>query len=52
LYSLLECAIEDGADVEKLEYRHENAAVTVLDIPAAGKTKVIHLNDISHLTKR
>ncbi len=52
LYSLLECAIEDGADVEKDEYRLGNAAVTILDIPVEGKTKVIHLNDISHLTKR
>lgn len=46
---LMEWAIEDGADVEKVEYRHHNAAITILDIPPAGDVKIIHLNDTSHL---
>lgn len=49
IYSLLEWAIEDGADVERQDFRHSNAGITVLDIPRAGKTTVIHLNNTKHL---
>jgi probable phosphoglycerate mutase len=49
LSTLLEWALEDGADVEKEEYRHHNAAVTILDILPSGQARVIHLNDIAHL---
>lgn len=49
IYALLELAIEDGADVENVEYRHHNAAVTMLDIAPVGRARIIHLNDTSHL---
>lgn len=47
---LLEWALENGADVEKEEYRHQNAAVTIIDIMPSGQARVIHLNDIAHLS--
>lgn len=49
IYSLLEWALEDGADVERSELRHPNAAVTILDIPSQGKVGVIHLSSTAHL---
>lgn len=49
LATLLEWAVEDGADVEHRDYQHHNAAVTILDIPKVGATRIIHLNDTSHL---
>lgn len=50
LYTLLELAIEDGADVERKDFRLHNAGFTVLEVPTAGSAKVVHLNNIDHFT--
>jgi broad specificity phosphatase PhoE len=49
LSTLMEWALEDGADVEKEEYRHHNTAVTILDVPLQGAANPIIVNDVSHL---
>lgn len=49
LSTLMEWALENGADVEKEEYRHYNTAVTILDVPPQGSAKPIVINDVSHL---
>ncbi len=51
IYTLLACAIEEGAEIENELYQHRNAAVTILDVPEKGVVKVIHLNDTAHLEK-
>jgi broad specificity phosphatase PhoE len=50
IYTLLEWAIEDGADVERSELRHHNAAVTTLEFPAMEAAHIVHLNDTAHLS--
>lgn len=49
LSTLMEWALEDGADVEKEEYRHENAAITILDIPLTGSVTPLVINNTQHL---
>jgi broad specificity phosphatase PhoE len=49
IYTLLEWAIEDGADVERSLLRHHNAAITILEVPGVGAAHIIQLNDTTHL---
>lgn len=49
IYTLMEWAIAAGADVEWPKLRHQNAAVTILDVPVEGTAYVVHLNDTTHL---
>ena len=49
IFTLLEWAVEEGAEVAREKYRHHNSAVTTLDLPLGGAARVIHLNDIRHL---
>ena len=49
LSTLMEWALEEGADVEKEEYHHHNTAVTILDVPSQGQAKPMLINDVSHL---
>lgn len=50
IYSLLEWALEGGTDVDRREFGHRNAAVTILEAPAIGIASVVQLSDKSHLT--
>lgn len=49
IFTLLEWAVEEGAEVEKEKYSHLNTGVTILDVPLEGPSMVINLNDTSHL---
>lgn len=50
IYSLLEWVLEGGADVDRRELGHRNAAMTILEVPAIGMVSVVQLSDKSHLT--
>lgn len=49
IHALLECAVEEGSEVEHEKYHHDNTGVTILEVPSHGRADVIHLNDTSHL---
>lgn len=49
LYSLLEVAVEDGADVEREDFALSNGGLTVLEIHPEGRGQIVHLDDTSHL---
>lgn len=49
LYTLLEIAIEGGADVEREDFSMSNGGVTMLNVHPEGRADIVHLNDTSHL---
>ncbi len=49
LFTLLEAAVEDGADIGGQNFLLGNTSVTILDVHPTGRASVIHLNDVSHL---
>lgn len=51
LYTLLEVAVEDGADVEREDFSMSNCGLTVLEVYPEGRPRVIHLNHTGHLSE-